>query len=223
MSRFARAVTTDRRSARFSSAMVTPLTFSGSDSELVQALREGHPGAAAVFYDQHATHVRRTLRSVMGPDADIPDVMQEVFIRAIDRISELENIEEVRSWLTTIAIFAARAHIRRQTRRRWLFLFSPDQLRPSHEEPPSSDARAALRETYRILEQLAPDDRIAFALRFVAGMTLPAGAAAAGTSLATFKRRLARAEKRFLARARARPQLAHWLEEGTRWSQRSKT
>jgi RNA polymerase sigma-70 factor (ECF subfamily) len=203
--------------------MVTPLTFSGSDTELVQALREGHPGAAAAFYDQHAPHVRRTLRSVMGLDADIPDVMQEVFIRAIDRIAELENVEEVRSWLTTIAIFAARAHIRRQARRRWLSLFSPDQLRATYEEPPSSDARAALRETYRILEQMAPDDRIAFALRFVAGMTLPAGAAAAGTSLATFKRRLARAEKRFLVRARVRPQLAHWLEEGTRWSQRSKT
>jgi RNA polymerase sigma-70 factor (ECF subfamily) len=202
--------------------MVTPLTFTGSDGALIAALREGHPGAAAAFYDQHAAHVRRTLRSVMGLDPDLPDIMQEVFIRAMDRIGELQQLDEVRSWLTTIAIFAARAHIRRQSRRRVLFLFSPDQIRSQHREPPSSEARFALRETYRILAQLSPDDRIAFALRFIAGMTLPAAADAAGTSLATFKRRLARAEKRFLAMARVRPQLAHWLEEGTRWSQGSK-
>jgi RNA polymerase sigma-70 factor (ECF subfamily) len=202
--------------------MVTPLTFNGGDGALIEALRAGHPGAAATFYDQHAAHVRRTLRSVVGVDADIPDLLQEVFIRAIDRIGELEHKDEVVSWLTTIAIFAARAHIRRNARRRWLFLFSPDQLRATHREPPSSDARFALRETYRVLERLAPNERIAFALRYVEGMTLPNGAAAAQTSLATFKRRLARAEKRFLALARTRPQLAHWLEEGTRWSLRSK-
>jgi RNA polymerase sigma-70 factor (ECF subfamily) len=202
--------------------MVTPLTFTGGDGALIEALRSGHPGAAAAFYDHHASHVRRTLRSVVGVDADIPDLLQEVFIRAIDRIGELEDVKEVVSWLTTIAIFAARAHIRRNARRRWLFLFSPDQLKASHREPPSSDARFALRETYRVLELLNSNERIAFALRYVEGMTLPDGAAAARTSLATFKRRLARAEKRFLALARARPQLAHWLEEGTRWSLRSK-
>ena len=158
--------------------MVTPLTFTGGEGALVEALRDGHPGAAAAFYDQHAAHVRRTLRSVMGPDPDIPDVMQEVFLRAMDRIGELQQLDELRSWLTTIAIFAARAHIRRQTRRRWLFLFSPDQIRARHREPPSSDARFALHETYKILSQLSPNDRIAFALRFIAGMTLPAGAAA---------------------------------------------
>ena len=33
--------------------MVTPLTFVGDDAALMEALRAGHPGAAAVFYDQH--------------------------------------------------------------------------------------------------------------------------------------------------------------------------
>ena len=37
-------------------------------------------------------------------------------------------------------------------------------------------------------------------------------------SLATFKRRLVRAEQRFLAVARTRPELETWLEKGTRWS-----
>jgi RNA polymerase sigma-70 factor (ECF subfamily) len=198
--------------------LVTPLKFVGDDEALIQALRAGHPGAAAVFYDQHAAHVQRTLQSVMGADSDIPDLLQEIFIRAIDRISELEELDRVRSWLTTIAIFTARAHIRRRTRRKWLFLFSPAQIRPSQSNPPPSEARAALRETYQLLDRLPVNERLAFVLRFVHGMTLPDGAGACQVSLATFKRRLSRAEKRFLEDARQRPELQHWLEEGTRWS-----
>jgi DNA-directed RNA polymerase specialized sigma24 family protein len=58
-----------------------------------------------------------------------PGARQRVFIRAIDRIGELQHLDQVRSWLTTIAVFAARAHIRRQARWKWPFLFSPDQTR----------------------------------------------------------------------------------------------
>ena len=198
--------------------MVTPLTFARGGDALIEALRAGHPGAAAVFYDQHAAAVRRTLQSVLGADAEIPDLLQEVFIRAIDRIGELEDIDQVRSWLTTIAVFTARAHIRRQTRRKWLFLFSPEHTRERHREPVSSDARRALRDTYAILDKLSPDDRIVFVLRFIEGMTLPEAATACHVSLATFKRRLTRAENRFLEGVRKQPQLEQWLQEGTRWS-----
>jgi RNA polymerase sigma-70 factor, ECF subfamily len=222
MSRFRRPVyTAFRRAGGLEIKMVTPLTFTRGDSALIDALRAGHPGAAAAFYDQNAAHVRRTLRSVVGLDADLPDLLQEVFIRAIDRIGELKDLNEVGSWLTTIAIFTARAHIRRQVRRRWLYLFSPDQTRSQHREQPSSDARRALTEVYEVLNRMSANDRIAFALRFIDGLTLPDGAAAAQTSLATFKRRLVRAEKRFLILARSRPSLAQWIEEGTRWSLRN--
>jgi len=197
--------------------MVTPLTFVGDDEALHQALRAGHPGAAALFYDRHASHVQRTLRSVLGPDGDIPDLLQEIFLRAIERIGELEDFQRVGSWLTTIAIFTARGHIRRRARRKWLSLFSPEQVRPSQVEPPSSEARAALRETYALMDRLPVNERVTFLLRFVHGMTLPDGAEACGISLATFKRRLARAERQFLEAARNRPELQFWLEEGTRW------
>jgi RNA polymerase sigma-70 factor (ECF subfamily) len=197
---------------------VTPLAFAGGDEDLIDALRAGHPGAAAVFYDRYASSVQRGLQSVLGRDAEIPDLLQEVFIRAIDRIGELQDLNQVRGWLTTIAVFAARAHIRRQARRKWLSLFSPDQTRQRHLEPPSSDARRALRDTYRTLDTLPANERIAFVLRFIEGMTLPEAAAAAGVSLATLKRRLSRAEKKFVARVRERPLLEQWLQEGTRWT-----
>jgi len=84
-------------------------------------------------------------------------------------------------------------------------------------DPPSSDARFALREIYQVLDAMPADERMAFVLRIVDGMTLPDGAQACRTSLATFKRRLARAEKRFLEAVAKRPALKQCLEDGTRW------
>jgi RNA polymerase sigma-70 factor, ECF subfamily len=202
--------------------VLTPLTFVGDDAALMQALRAGHPGAAAVFYDQHAAHVQRTLRSALGADEDIPDLLQEVFIRALDRIGKLRDIDRVRSWLTTIAIFVARGQIRLRSRRNWLRVFSPERAQPGHLDQPSSEARIALREVYAVLDGMAVDERMAFALRFIDGMTLPDAAEVCEVSLATFKRRLARAEKSFLQAAAQRPALEQWLKDGTRWNAQKK-
>jgi RNA polymerase sigma-70 factor (ECF subfamily) len=71
-----------------------------------------------------------------------------------------------------------------------------------------------------VLEQMRVDDRMAFTMRFIHGMTLPDAAEACGVSLATLKRRLVRAEKAFLEAAQKRPILEYWLERGTRWTLR---
>lgn len=203
--------------------MLTPLTFVGDDAALVQALRAGHPGAAAALYDRYWAQVQLTLRSSLGPDDDIPDLLQEVFIRALDRIGSLREVDRLGSWLTTIAVFVARAHIRVRARRSWLRVFSPERTRSWQLEQPCSDARRALRDVYTVLDQIPVEQRMAFVLRYVHGMTLPDAAAACETSLATLKRRLARAEKRFLEAARRRPSLVQWLEDGTRWNAQKQT
>ena len=203
--------------------MLTPLTFVGDEHALLQALRAGHPGAAAAFYDQHVARVSRTLRSALGADEEIPDLLQEVFIRAIDGIGNLREVDRISGWLSSIAIFVARAQIRRRSRRAWLRAFSPEHANPHHQEQPSSEARAALREVYSVLGQIPVDERMAFAMRFIEGMTLPDAAEACETSLATFKRRLSRAQKRFLEAARKRPILEQWLKEGTRWNVQKKS
>ena len=58
---------------------------------------------------------------------------------------------------------------------------------------------------------------------FGAALTIGNVAEACGISLATFKRRLARAERQFLEAARDRPELQYWLQEGTRWGLQKKS
>ena len=199
--------------------LVTPLTFVGDDAALVEALRAGHPGAVAVLYDRYAAQVRLTLRSILGPDDEIPDLLQEVFIRALDRIGKLREVDRLGSWLTTMAVFVGRAQIRVRSRRRWLRVFSPERTRARQLEQPPSDARRAMREIYAILDRMPIDQRMVFVLRHFHGARLAEAAEACETSLATVKRRLARAEARFLEAVRRQPGLAQWLEEGTRWTE----
>ena len=126
------------------------------------------------------------------------------------------------SWLTTMAVFVARAQIRLRSRRGWLRVFSPERTRLRHHEPPSSDARRALREVYSVLDQMPLDERMAFVLRYIHGMTLADAAEACETSLATLKRRLARAERRFVEAVGQRPALMQWSKDGTRWNTQKK-
>jgi len=69
-----------------------------------------------------------------------------------------------------------------------------------------------------LLDELPANERLAFALRFVQGLTLPEAAEVCRVSLATYKRRLARAERTFLEGARRYPELFPWLENGMRWN-----
>ena len=139
---------------------------------------------------------------------DVEDLVNETFFRALERLHQVHDASGFKSWLTSIAVFVAREHLRQRRRRRWLQLWDTDKL----PEPPAPagtpeavDAAIAVRHLYRVLEGMPEDERIAFAFRFVDEMELTEVASACSVSLATIKRTLARAEARFAARARRAP------------------
>jgi RNA polymerase sigma-70 factor (ECF subfamily) len=179
---------------------------------VVAALREGRAAGASALFDLHHAHVRRVLVRVLGSDADLADLVQEVFLNAIASIGGLDNPDALRAWLGSIAVFTARARIRQRSRWRILELVSHEQLpdREQAQAPPEIDE--AVRATYRVLERMGDDDRVAFALRFIDGMELTELATHCRVSLSTIKRRLARASARFEKLARHEPSLLEWLE-----------
>ena len=84
---------------------------------------------------------------------------------------------------------------------------------------PQGETHEAVRATYRVLDAFPEDERIAFSLRFISEMQLTEVAAACRVSLATIKRRLARAEKRFVEAARNHPALCERLDASGRWGE----
>ena len=185
-----------------------------SDELLVLSLRAHHPDAGTQLFDRYAPHVRRVLVRVMGPDSEILDLVHDVFVTALESVNRLLDPKALRAWLTQIAVFTARARIRRRVRGR-ILRFLPFSELPEPEMPPADfEASEAMQAVYRVLDALDTDQRIAFALRFVAGMELTEVAASCGVSLATIKRRLSRAQISFAALAEREPALAEWLKLG---------
>jgi RNA polymerase sigma-70 factor, ECF subfamily len=182
-----------------------------SDELLVLSLRAHHPDAGTQLFDRYAPHVRRVLVRVMGPDSEILDLVHDVFVTALESVNRLIDPKALRAWLTQIAVFTARARIRRRVRGR-ILRFLPFSELPEPELPPADfEASQAMQAVYRVLGGLDTDQRIAFALRFVAGMELTEVAASCGVSLATIKRRLSRAQANFTHLAEKEPALSEWL------------
>jgi RNA polymerase sigma-70 factor (ECF subfamily) len=199
-------------------AVVHHLPILETDAALVEALRKGHRQAPAVLVDRYGEHLRRVLVRVLGKDPELPDLLHDVLVTAIQSVERLQDARALRPWLTSVAIYTARAAIRKRARRRLFRLTAPEQLDEAEAPSLSEDASEALRAAYAILERLPADERIAFALRFIDGMELVEAAAACGVSLSTFKRRVLRAERKFADRARREPALAEWVKGAERWS-----
>lgn len=200
--------------------VVHPLKFVGDDAAMVSAILSGHPGASAALFDRYSRHVYRVLLRIMGFDEELRDLLQDVFVEALRGIGSLRDAAQVKAWLTGIAVHTARGCIRRRSRRRWLQFRQPEHMPEELASEASDEVREALDETYRVLDLMPADERIAFALRFVEGMELTEVADACGVSLATIKRRLSRAETRFVAMAGRREPLREWLGSSARWRDR---
>jgi len=201
-------------------ASVHVLGFVGDDAALHAALVQGHPGAPAALFDRYGRHVHRVLANVLGIDSELPDLLHEVFARALSNVEDLRDGNRLKPWLTAIAVYTARGCIRSRVRRRWLRFLSPHDMPEASQPEAPHEVREALRATYTVLERLPADLRVPFALRFIQGMTLVEVAEACEVSLATCKRRLSRAEKRFVHHARRHPALHGWIAQGSRWSNR---
>jgi RNA polymerase sigma-70 factor, ECF subfamily len=201
-------------------AVVRPLPFAGDDAALVEALRVRDPRAVAALVERHASHVLRVLARILGADAELRDLQHDVFVRALGSMGEVRDPSALKGWLSIIAVNAARTTLKRRSLRRWLRFLPWDEL-PEVEAPAASEADGeALRVTYRVMDRMPLEERIVFTLRVVDSMELGEVASATGVSLATAKRRLSRAQSRFLTLARREPALSEWLEEGARWREK---
>ncbi len=196
-------------------ALARPPAALDGDTALVSAIREGQARALTELFEVYAPVVERILASVLGADGEIPDLVSEVFLRAIEGISSLKDPGALRGWLAQIAVFTARERIRYRSRRRWLRFFGWDELPEAPAVAADHEAQEAVRAVYAVLDAMPVDDRLVFTLRYIEGMDLPQLAAACDTSLSTAKRRLARADKRFALRAQSYPVLRERLEGAT--------
>lgn len=186
------------------------------ETAFLEALKRRHTGAVGYLFDRYHRRVDRTLCAVLGPDAEIPDLVQEVFTRALSSIPRFRGeVEQLEGWITRIAVYTARNQIRRRrTVRRWTSPVPADETAVPNSQA-SPEVVEALRRAYALIERLPLKERIPFVLRTMDQMKLEEVAAACEISLATAKRRLQSARARLDRYAQADSVLVDWLRGGS--------
>jgi RNA polymerase sigma-70 factor (ECF subfamily) len=190
------------------------------DVALVAGLRGGEAWARAALFDRYAPHVERILRRVLGNDrhGDMADLVQDSFVQALASLEGLRDAEALLAWMQTIAARTAFRAIRARKARAWLKFWEPTEVPDVVVDGVDPTVLEAHRHTYALLERMPAEERVIFALRYIDGMELERIAEIREVSLATLKRRLARAEQRFAHAAQRDRVLEPWLKEGGRWT-----
>jgi len=175
------------------------------------ALKHGAEWATAETWRRYAPLVNRILSRGLGPDADVDDATQEVFLRLFRRIGGLRDATALRAFIVSVTVRVMKWQLRRRFIRRWVHLSTTGELPEIAAPQLDVEGREALRRVYEILDRLKPVDRAIFVLRQSEQLSLPEIAQAVDLSLSTVKRRLSRIGLRLRRLIEADPLLADYL------------
>lgn len=149
----------------------------------------------AALVASHGTQLRRFLLSRVRNNADVPDLVQEVYLRML-RIPDHDAIRSPEAYLFTVAQHVAHQHaIRRSS------VTPPAELQEMLVKladlpaDPASElsAEQSLRELEHALERLSPSERATFLYHRRDGLTLQEIATRLGVSRQMVKKYLAKA------------------------------
>lgn len=200
---------------RISASNVTVLRWAQADSELLELVQQGDPRAPSRVFDRFEADVNRIVWRCLGADPEHDDIVHEVFIAVLQGMHRVRRSASLRSWVLSVAVNVSRSELRRRrTRRRYGSRDEPPEVADPGVDP---EARATLAKVYAILDRFPADERIAFVLRFVEQHALDDVAEMIGCSLATAKRRIAKASRRFEKLAGRDPDLGRRLADSPRW------
>ncbi len=160
------------------------------DATLVARFAAGEVVAFDQLYDRHVGYVAGVAFRLLGDQRELNDVLQETFLAALETMDKLREPARVRAWLVGIAIRRVRRRLYK--RARWAFI----RRVLGAGAPVASDPedRARVDELGRALSSVDPKFQTPWVLHHVEGETLPVVAEIEGVSLATIKRRIARAD-----------------------------
>lgn len=177
------------------------------DARDLTAARAGDHQAFARLYDRHAAVVFSLCRSRCGDDAE--DAVQETFIRAYQRLAQLNGPEQLRPWLYAIARRVCAERRRAASRRRnhegIAGMIQTAQLRAPATADNTADQVEQLERLTDAIESLPDHERLAVHLFYLDDDPVSAAAAALGLSRGGFYKLLARARKSLARQMREVP------------------
>ena len=134
------------------------------------------------------------LCSALGSVGEEEDLVQETYLRAFRSAATYRGEAPVQAWVLSIARHVCADHVRRRTRQRKLV----DRITRNtfDDVAPSSES------VHQLLAQLLPEQREAFELTQVVGLSYEEAAAVLGCPVGTIRSRVARGRAHLLEAVR---------------------
>jgi len=177
---------------------------SSEDAAWVRAARRGERAAFGRLYHRYARMVHGVLLARVPVD-EVDDLVQEVFLQALRRLSTLREVERFGAWLAAIARNRANDYHRRAAPPDQL----PDDAAESNIEPAAGGDHqgpaAAVLDAIRALPEAYRETLI---MRLVEGMTGPEIAARTGLTHGSVRVNLHRGMQQLRARLGGNPRPA---------------
>jgi RNA polymerase sigma-70 factor (ECF subfamily) len=180
------------------------------DARLIERCQKGERDALGEFYRHYRAEVTRNLQRVLGParrEAELEDVLQDVFVEAFRSIGRFRGDARLSTWLYRVCINVALQRLRK--RRRLAEVPADEVAEQSSDHTPERglDARRRLDTVYRILDRLSPKKRVVFILHEIEGREPKEIAQLVGAPVLTVRTRLHYARKEFYAFVASEPRL----------------
>jgi RNA polymerase sigma-70 factor (ECF subfamily) len=156
---------------------------------LLDRCRRGERTALEQVLGEHAVHLERLLARLVGPRADLEDLLQDVFASAIEAFPRFRGEASVRTWLHRIAINVAYSYLRRPRHRSEVSLDEEMRAATPTPEHEVEQRELALR-LYAHLDTLDAPKRIAFVLHVLDELPIAEVAALMGASRPATKSRI---------------------------------
>jgi len=196
------------------SGSVAPIDPSDApDAVLACELQARSASAARIVWQRYSPMVRRMLARALGPERDVEDSLQEVFLCVFNKAPQLRNPAALRAFIVSIAIRTLRHEIRRRKLRNWLRLDGNVAVEDIRAVNPDPDAREALVRFYALLDRINTRDRSVFVLHVIEGMDMDSIAEALEVSVPTIRRCFTRARERILLLAGRDPMLVDYVSK----------
>ena len=166
-------------------------------AELLVACQAREREAQSEFYLKYRGEVARTVYKVLGPDADMEDVIQDVFIEVFRCIHKFKGKAKVTTWLYRVCVNVALQRLRKRKRRPEGHQL-PEEEQPNFETPLRKlERKENNRQVYEILDTIAPKKRVVFVLHEIMGLESKEISELVQANVLTVRTRLHYARKEF--------------------------
>jgi len=185
------------------------------DRALVSGCRAGDPASLDRFFRTHVDYVERVVARLVGPTADLQDLVQTTFIEALQSFGRYRGEASLKTWVARIAVHVCLHQLRSGVRRNVSLELVPPTSEP---EDPARRAdgelplRQLARRLHELLDRISPKKRVAFLLYTIEDYSLEEVAALTGASRAATKSRIWFARREVIAAVRNRPDLRQFVQ-----------